>query len=157
MANNTVKARIQLKNDTEAHWNLAENFIPLKGEIIIYSADDTHPFSRMKIGNGITNVINLPFISTETINGKAIKIGTTTEWNAQPNYIPNYGDIIIYTDKPGIKIGDGLAYCIDLPFINSDHINDITIHVTSEEKQKWNNKITCGNIVLDETLILTRD
>jgi len=28
MAENTIKSRIQLKNDTEAHWDLAVNFIP---------------------------------------------------------------------------------------------------------------------------------
>lgn len=56
-----VKTRIQLKNDTEAHWNLAANFVPLKGELIIYSADETHPFCRFKVGDGVTNIINLPF------------------------------------------------------------------------------------------------
>lgn len=56
-----VKTRIQLKNDTEAHWNLAANFVPLKGELIIYSADETHPFCRFKVGDGVTTVKNLPF------------------------------------------------------------------------------------------------
>ncbi len=65
----TVKTRIQLKCDTEANWNKAINFIPLKGEVIIYSTDDTHPFSRIKVGDGITTIINLPFIDAQTING----------------------------------------------------------------------------------------
>lgn len=71
MATNTIKTRIQLKNDTEAHWNLATNFVPKQGEVIIYSADDTHPFSRLKVGDGSTNVIDLPFInsgSSEKVN-----------------------------------------------------------------------------------------
>ena len=71
MATNTIKTRIQLKNDTEAHWNLATNFVPKQGEVIIYSADDTRPFSRLKVGDGVTNVIDLPFInsgSSEKIN-----------------------------------------------------------------------------------------
>jgi len=67
MATNTIKTRIQLKNDTEAHWNLATNFIPRMGEVIIYSADDTHPFSRLKIGDGNTTVINLPFVGADKI------------------------------------------------------------------------------------------
>lgn len=62
----TIKTRIQLKNDTEAHWNLATNFVPLMGEVIIYSADDTHPFSRLKVGDGVTTVENLPFIHAGT-------------------------------------------------------------------------------------------
>ena len=69
---NTVKARIQLKCDTEENWNKAIHFIPLKGEIIIYSADDSHPFCRLKVGDGSTNVVNLPFIDAGTIDGKAM-------------------------------------------------------------------------------------
>ena len=73
MANEkTIKTRIQLKNDTENNWNKAVNFIPLKGEIIIYSADDSHPFSRLKIGDGDTTVTALPFIDSGTINGKIL-------------------------------------------------------------------------------------
>lgn len=63
MAGNTIKTRVQLKNDTEAHWDLATNFVPLKGEAIIYSTDGTHPFSRLKMGDGSTTVAQLPFIS----------------------------------------------------------------------------------------------
>ena len=75
-ANNTMKTRIQLKSDTEANWNKAapkENsagFVPLLGELIVYLADDTHPFSRLKIGDGITNVVYLPFIDAGTIDGE---------------------------------------------------------------------------------------
>ena len=68
MATTAIKTRIQLKNDTEAHWLLATNFVPLQGEVIIYSADDTHPFSRLKVGDGTTTVNNLPFIGSHNIN-----------------------------------------------------------------------------------------
>ena len=51
MATNTIKTRIQLKNDTKANWNKAINFVPREGEVIIYSTDDTHPFSRLKVGD----------------------------------------------------------------------------------------------------------
>lgn len=73
MATNTIKTRIQLKNDTEAHWNLATNFVPREGEVIIYSADDTHPFSRLKVGDGETTVINLPFIDSNTVSGHSVQ------------------------------------------------------------------------------------
>ena len=63
MAENTIKTRIQLKNDTEAHWNLATNFVPKQGEIIIYNTDNSHPFFRFKVGDGTTTVVNLPFAS----------------------------------------------------------------------------------------------
>ena len=77
MATNTIKTRIQLKNDTEAHWNLAVNFVPKEGEVIIYSADDTHPFSRLKVGDGNTTVINLPFIDSNSVNSFYLADGTS--------------------------------------------------------------------------------
>ena len=82
MANEkTIKTRIQLKNDTEANWIKATGFTPKRGEVIIYSAelegeDDLppnrevyYPFPRLKIGDGNTNVNDLPFIDAGTING----------------------------------------------------------------------------------------
>jgi hypothetical protein len=41
---------------------LATNFTPLNGEIIIYDEDDNYNYKRIKIGNGETNVNDLPFI-----------------------------------------------------------------------------------------------
>ena len=55
-------SRIVHKHDTEANWNNTTNFIPLQGEIIIYDIDANHDYNRVKIGDGTTNVINLPFI-----------------------------------------------------------------------------------------------
>lgn len=49
-------ARVVQKHDTKANWDKATNFIPLPGEIIVY--DD---LDRIKIGDGVTTVVNLPF------------------------------------------------------------------------------------------------
>lgn len=57
----TFYTRIMQKHDTEANWALKTNFIPLNGEIIVYDADETYNFARIKIGDGITKVNNLPF------------------------------------------------------------------------------------------------
>ena len=79
-SNNTIKTRIQLKSDTEANWNKAGpkdgslGFIPLRGELIIYSADETHAFSRLKVGDGSTNVVALPFIDAGTLSGEETEI-----------------------------------------------------------------------------------
>ena len=62
MAEKNIKSRVVLKHDTEANWNLATNFIPLRGEMIIYDADSTYTYPRIKIGDGTTNVNSLPFI-----------------------------------------------------------------------------------------------
>jgi len=59
-----IKTRFQLKYDTEENWNKALNFIPLRGEVIIYAADDLTPFPRIKVGDGTTPVVDLPFASS---------------------------------------------------------------------------------------------
>lgn len=78
MADNIVNARIQLKNDTEEHWNQATNFIPRQGEIIIYNADMNYSYPRIKIGNGSTSIINLPFIQNEINNNIYFAKGGTS-------------------------------------------------------------------------------
>ena len=63
---NTIETRIQLKRDIEINWDLVGNiFIPLAGEIIIYSPDSSHDFSRIKIGDGSTNIASLPFVNED--------------------------------------------------------------------------------------------
>lgn len=77
MTQKTIKTRLIHKHDLEAHWNLAENFVPLQGELIIYDIEvdaegnalalpegRTVPYTyeRFKIGDGITNVNALPFV-----------------------------------------------------------------------------------------------
>lgn len=87
------------------------------------------------------------------------KCDTTAGWRQDLSFIPDAGEIIIYTDHgtvdntsvPGIKIGDGTTYGIDLPFVGDDvaasllsrlqaHVNDTNIHVTAQEKSNWNQK-----------------
>ena len=55
-----ITTRIIHKHDTEENW-LKSSFIPKQGEIIVYDVDTTYTYERMKIGDGITNVNDLPF------------------------------------------------------------------------------------------------
>ena len=89
--NNTIKTRIRLKSDTEANWNKAGpkdgsvGFVPLAGELIVYSADATHPFSRLKVGDGNTNVVNLPFIDAGTLNGEETEVVKAANFSSFPS------------------------------------------------------------------------
>lgn len=94
-----------------------------------------------------------------------LKHDTTENWNKVATTFVGYkGEVVIYddykqiTDKdgnvvniPGIKVCDGETYVGALPFITDDvemtllsHINDSDIHVTSEEKENWNNHLDCS-------------
>lgn len=125
----TVNTRIKLKHDTTQNWNSAIDFIPLKGELIIYDDYESE--------------------------------------------IDSHGNIIRYI--PNIKIGDGLAYVPDLPFIDQDlrqkllgHINNEDIHVSPTDRSFWDNKINIddskesydseeGASLEDETLVFSRN
>lgn len=61
MADKRINGRVILKHDTEANWNLANNFYPEKGEVVIYDIDDTHNYERFKIGDGVHLPKDLPF------------------------------------------------------------------------------------------------
>ena len=59
-----IKTRMSQKHNTEAYWSSTSGFKPLDGELIIYDPDDKHDQPRIKVGDGITDVNDLPFIYT---------------------------------------------------------------------------------------------
>jgi hypothetical protein len=80
---NFPPSRILHKHDIEVNWNKAKRFIPKQSELIIYDievdaegntlslpSDRKTPYlyERFKIGDGITNVVDLPFAMT-TLGG----------------------------------------------------------------------------------------
>lgn len=126
----TITTRIKLKRDTTSNWNNAIGFIPLQGEVIIYTDYQTKSWTVEEYGETVTKTVNIP----------------------------------------GLKIGDGLAYVQDLPFVDEElreklmnHINNMDIHVTLADKEFWNNKVNIddsdelvsGDLV-DDTLIFNR-
>lgn len=110
--------------------------------------------------------------------GATAKAKTTAEWNATSGFIPEAGEIIIYTDYqtvseggetryiPGIKIGSGNGYVQDLAFVGERdseillaHIHDAVLHTSVAEKSFWDNKlnVTDAREVVGETLIFNRN
>ncbi len=107
------------------------------------------------------------------LQGKtSIQVKTTDQWRQQIDVISQSNTFYVYTDRyekedgqgniikiPGIKVGDGSSYIIDLPFVDDlfyDHIRNTNIHVTLAEKQFWNNKVRTQESELNEqNLIFT--
>lgn len=52
-----IKEQAIIKKDSPENWDKAKNFVPKKGEIIIYLG------MGMKLGNGETKINDLPFVS----------------------------------------------------------------------------------------------
>ena len=97
---------------------------------------------------------------------KEVLYGTTEYWDSQPRLVTIKGSVYVYSDHttdssgkliPGIKIGDGISYLIDMPFIDEkyyQHILNLDIHITSEERQFWNEKVRCYIDPLNEQNIV---
>lgn len=79
MANKTFQGRIVQKHDTKANWDKATNFVPLKGEIIIY--DD---LKKIKIGDGATKVGSLAFINDLDTLAAVAKTGSYNDLKNKP-------------------------------------------------------------------------
>ena len=78
-----IDGRIAQKCDTEANWiKNASDLIPMSGEMIIYQASegetwtdedgtshttDTYKYDRVKLGDGKTKLLDLPFVGTGVI------------------------------------------------------------------------------------------
>lgn len=86
MANNVVKTRIQNKSGSSEDWAKAVNFIPLLGEIIIYT-----DLNLMKIGDGKTLVGNLEFTNVPSHSHPALTIGPYSYDGTESVVIPTYG------------------------------------------------------------------
>lgn len=141
------------------------------------------------ITSGDYNVlINKPQINSVTIDGnvsladlglRAIYYDTKENWDFQRSLVSEEGALYIYSNYQtvyddvgnptfiaGIKIGDGNAYLIDIPFVSDamtgallTHISNTSVHVTAAEKEFWNNKVSAyidHNPVGAETLILSK-
>lgn len=87
-----------------------------------------------------------------------ILYGTTSYWN-NSQLVSQVDTIYVYTDyttvdgkmTPAIKIGDGNAYIVDLPFL----VGSIS-SVTQQDIENWNNKVTAKiDPNNNENLILT--
>ena len=61
-------ARISQLHKTEGQWAVLTDFVPMKGEFIIFDPDMQHKYARLKIGDGITKLIDLPFFINDNIN-----------------------------------------------------------------------------------------
>lgn len=146
MASKTVNTRIQLKSDTEAHWNLSAlerdggtkttgtTFVPLAGELIIYSPDNGSPaYCRLKVGDGVHSVPQLEFIDAGTINGYTYN-GDNIIFGATARQFPRAGA----TDKLYVALDTQSIYC----FLNNGGLYKKLPNITWETKEikavkKW--------------------
>jgi hypothetical protein len=89
--------------------------------------------------------------------------GTTEYWDEQEQFVAQENVIYVYTDGfvqnhniVRFKVGDGHSYLKNLPYTDMayyDHVSDPIIHITQEEREFWNNKVSCD--IEGETIVFT--
>ena len=93
----TVKqfnSRMQQKIDTAENWGKATNFVPKKGEIIVYSDGGGVGVPKIKVGDGTTKVGNLKFITIDSnadlsINGNTYNGSSAVSLSSQQLGVPS--------------------------------------------------------------------
>lgn len=78
MATKNINTRIKHKTDTSANWAKAVNFVPLKGEIIVYS-----DLRKIKIGDGTTKVNSLQFLADSDTHQAVVDKNPTLSWGTK--------------------------------------------------------------------------
>lgn len=112
--------------------------------------------------------VDVTFGAGYSMSDCKVLYATTARWNSDPTRIAKRGYVYIYSDwktdtdgqyLAGIKIGDGSAYLIDLPFLDEiyyKHLEDRIVHITQQEREFWNDKVRCYiDPINPENLIFT--
>lgn len=107
-------ARFQQRRNTSEYWRVNPQFVPLDGEIIVYTDYqfiNGHYVPAVKIGDGKTAIVSLPFVIGNNsgdeamqelnnhINNADVHIGDGEryKWNNKLNYRMD-GECLIFTN-----------------------------------------------------------
>lgn len=138
MAEKTINTRIIMKHATESEWSKVSDFTPKLGEIIVYDKDAIYSYERMKVGDGVSKISSLPFITDAALAKANTALETANTVSGQlGNYLPTAGGTIsgtLYVNKD--LISQQVIYCMSnsnpkLTFRNADNSKILTSLVSA--------------------------
>lgn len=161
-----INTRILQKHDLEENWLKAQNFVPKAGELIIYDADESHLYPRIKIGDGEKVVNDLPFISgqanwNQNDESQSDFIQGRTHWTEYITEVAFDGNIagrpIVYLEDfedPFIKLSDD--YFLPEQLIGgSIEVLGMVTTIEAEDVLELTNYPAC--IVHEDTIFVRED
>ena len=144
----TTKLNVNLDSPTQLNLEMRSNTSLNVGLQTPVGGVGSTDYNRLK---------NKPSINGVTLSGDKnlsdlhiVSENTTEGWAEMALYVPKAGEVCYYTDTGQIKIGDGAVPIVDLPYVNQqdlehltsllqEHVTNTVIHVTADDKQRWNN------------------
>ena len=106
MTTTTLKTRIKLKNGTPEEWSQATNFSPLKGELVIYNDADN---PRMKVGDGETNINDLPFVNNSVVAADLSDVEEGTEFDPGMINADSLGGVVAEDYATKVYVDDAVS------------------------------------------------
>lgn len=103
MAEKRLNTRIIHKHETDANWKLS-SLVPMQGELIVYDIDDNYDYERIKIGDGVQNVNDLPFYA-----GSWEDLADKPFWSEGPTVVEWVEDttgLAVSSDGTAYKVSD---------------------------------------------------
>ena len=158
-----------------SHKSLAEWINVGFGEI--QGMSGTTDYNKLKNKPSINSIVLEGALTAEDLGLGRVYYDTKENWDSDISRIAERGVVYIYSNYQyiededgnqipvaGIRIGDGSSYLIDMPFVSdaatyliTAHIANTKVHVTPQERQFWNNKVSAYADHQDaENLILSK-
>lgn len=133
MTEKIINTRIINKHAVESDWLKAVNFTPKQGEFIVYDKDSTYDYERFKIGDGITPVNDLEFVSSQS--------DYEQNDSSQPDYIKNrtHYKEVIHQERVDLLPTTEIDFSSlgDIGYTQSEPLN---IQVGDTVKVLWDNQ-----------------
>ena len=129
--------------------------------------DTSSTVAHMSVHKGMVRNRASASVIEEIESPPPVLYDTTAGWNSKNQLVAKRGTIYVYSDHmtdkngndiPGYKVGDGTSYLIDMPFADTlyaEHIVDNAIHVSPDDRVRWDEQKANTYDVSSDTLIIS--
>ena len=150
MKEKQIKARVQHKVDTWENWGKAENFIPLKGELIIYTTDENgNAKTQFKIGDGESYVRDLKFAFSDLTSGESGTTAIQSDWTQTDSLSADY-----IKNKPGDEYNTKkIIFLTDSIIVPEASTNTLPGFYASQIFYETDKKLQNGDMITFTTLL----
>lgn len=139
---------------TTNEWNQDTGFVGVAGEIYVYTDaidDEENKLPAIKIGDGNSYLIDTPFVFSPTRDVDDSRFASIEDaLEDQRRQIASYKDAM---DEMRQTVASNVEEVESIRQTVSSHINDMSFHVSPEDRERWNDQI---EFVIDQDTVILR-